>query len=556
MNKDINRREFMQTAAIGTVSTILSQKAYSAKTTDSHPSPKPNLVYVFADQWRAEATGYSGNPDVVTTNLDKLAEESINFVNTVSGSPVCSPHRASLMTGRYPLTTGVFINDLALNDEAVSIAEAYNSAGYETGYIGKWHLDGRGRDAFVPEHRRQGFKFWRAMECTHDYNNSYYYADEDTKLKWQGYDTIAQTKEAQNYIREHANSRPFALFLSWGPPHAPLHTAPEKYRKMFNDKNIKLRPNVPRHLHKRARKELAGYYAHIAALDDCIGILLETIKSCNLENETIFVFTSDHGDMLYSQGYQKKQKPWDESIRVPFLLRYPAVLSKAGKIDMPINTPDIMPTLLGLSGIKIPDTVEGTDFSGVLRGEEKPAENAALISCSATFGQWTRSGVFPGCGVDEADTTYGKGREYRGIRTSRYTYIRDLKGPWLFYDNEKDPYQLENLCGKFEYKRLQEELNNILSKKLQETNDDFLPGQEYCLKWGMDLTAEPKEMYLRFYQTERLPADEYRLWLGNCLKDPERYQKWYNYKWTNIKKYHKWYKKRWPSLKFWKNWRV
>jgi len=173
--------------------------------------------------------------------------------------------------------------------------------------------------------------------------------------------------------------------------------------------------------------------------------------------------------MLYSHGQQKKQKPWDESICVPFLLRYLAALGKRGKtLDMPINTPDIMPTLLGLSGIEIPDTVEGTDFSDVLRQAEEPHDYAALISCPSPFGQWTRA---------------NGGREYRGIRTRRYTYVRDLNGPWLLYDNGQDPYQLNNLCNKPAHSKLQEKLESVLSQKLKETNDEFLPGSEYIKKW-------------------------------------------------------------------------
>jgi arylsulfatase A-like enzyme len=250
---------------------------------------------------------------------------------------------------------------------------------------------------------------------------------------------------------------------------------------MFKAEELTLRPNVPRHLEDKTRKALAGYYAHIAALDDCIGEIVGTLKELGLENDTILVFTSDHGDMLYSHSKQKKQKPWDESICVPFLLRYPAALGKRGKtLDMPINAPDIMPTLLGLSGIEIPRTVEGTDFSDVLRGTEKPKDNAALISCPSPFGQWRRA---------------NGGREYRGIRTRRYTYVRDLNGPWLLYDNKRDPYQLNNLCNKPAHSKparrtslwvggLQEKLESILSQKLKQTNDEFLSGWEYIKKWS------------------------------------------------------------------------
>jgi len=467
----MKRREFLRTAAIGAASVVTRHGvSWAQRSRKKGAFRQPNLVFIFADQWRAQATGYAGNKDVRTPNLDRLAAESVNFSNAISGCPVCSPYRASLMTGRYPLTHGVFLNDVRLNTDAISIAQAYNRAGYDTGYIGKWHLDGRDRSAFIPRARRQGFKFWKAMGCTHNYNNSFYYADKNIRLKWPGYDAIAQTREAQRYITEHADDKLFALFVSWGPPHAPYHTAPQRYNDLFKPEGLKVRPNVPAHLQVQAKKTLAGYYAHIAALDDCIGDIIRTLRKLGLEEDTILVFTSDHGDMLFSQGQQKKQKPWDESIKVPFLLRYPAALGRQGRtIDMPINTPDIMPTLLGLSGIEIPDTVEGTDFSGYLKTGEKPKDNAALISCPSPFGQWKRA---------------NGGKEYRGVRTRRYTYVRDLNGPWLFYDNEQDPYQLNNLCDRPGYEKLQMELERTLSQKLAETNDEFLPGAEYIKKWG------------------------------------------------------------------------
>lgn len=472
MAQAFKRREFLRRSIGGlTVATLGVASLHAGDNRTGAGRRKPNLLFILADQWRAQATGYAGNDQVKTPNLDKLAAESVNFTTAVSGCPVCCPYRASLITGRYPLTHGVFLNDVRLNNEAVSIADAYNRSGYETGFIGKWHLDGDRRGAFIPRERRQGFKFWKALGCTHNYNNSVYWADKPVLLKWDGYDAIAQTKEAARYIHEDATGKSFALFLSWGPPHAPYHTAPEKYRSMYKPEDIQLRPNVPAEHRAKAKQCIAGYYAHITALDDCVGQLMKTLDEQGIAEDTIVVFTSDHGDMLFSQGGQKKQQPWDESIMVPFLLRYPRAFGLKGcKLDMPFNTPDIMPTLLGLCDIEPPTTVEGEDFSPVLLGKSEPDNDAALISCPSPFGQWHR-----GRG----------GREYRGIRTRRYTYTRDLSGPWLLYDNEKDPYQLENLCNKPEYAELQKTLDAMLNKKLEQTGDKFLPGPELIEKWGI-----------------------------------------------------------------------
>ena len=440
---------------------------------------RPNVIIAFADQWRQQACGYAGNPAVHTPNLDRLAEQSINFVNAVAGCPVCSPYRASLMTGQFPLTHGVFVNDVYLSNRAVSLAQAFARGGYDTAYIGKWHLDGHGRSSYIPPQRRQGFQYFKALECTHDYNHSAYYAgDCPRKLYWKGYDAIAQTRDAIDYIRHQDRSRPFLLVLSWGPPHNPYQTAPAKYRALYEPERIPLRPNVPESAAQRARRDLAGYYAHCSALDACVGELLAALEKEGIAEQTIFLFTSDHGDMLGSHGLQRKQKPWAESVRVPFLLRWPAGLGRAGRqVEALIDAPDIMPTLLGLSGLPIPETVEGLDFSNYLRGGADPSDGSVLYACYHPFGEW--------CACPDADETdWSSGRECRGLLTPRYTYVRTLRGPWLLYDNQADPCQMTNLIGRPEVAELQAQLDARLDAKLRAAGDEFRPGMEYIRHWG------------------------------------------------------------------------
>jgi arylsulfatase A-like enzyme len=393
--------------------------------------------------------------------------------------PVCAPYRASLLTGQYPLTHGVFVNDVCLGDRAVSLAQACSAAGYDTAYIGKWHLDGHGRSSFIPRERRQGFEYWQVLECTHDYNHSYYYAGDDPQKRlWQGYDAIAQTRAAQAYIQDHSKDKPFLLVLSWGPPHNPYDTAPEEFRRLYDPLHLALRPNA-RLVHAEKpfrqhtldpREEIAGYYAHISALDACLGDLLGTIDEEGITENTLFIYTSDHGDMLWSHGEWRKQWPMDESILVPLLLRFPACFGSSGlRIDAPINTPDLMPTILGLCGIEIPKTVEGIDYTPYLRGEQDPPTEAALLACVNPFAEFQ-----PAWG----------GREYRGLRTRRYTYVRDLNGAWLLFDNLQDPYQLNNLCNHESQRGLQAHLDQLLLRLLEERQDDFLPGSSYMRSWG------------------------------------------------------------------------
>ena len=161
------------------------------------------------------------------------------------------------------------------------------------------------RSAFIPRERRQDFDFWSVLECTHDYFHSRYWGNDDALHEWKGYDAIAQSKAARDYIMARANEpRPFLLVVSWGPPHDPYKAVPWRYKRRFPPRRLELRPNVPENARNRSRKDLSGYYAHVSALDDCCGMILDAIEEAGIDNDTIVVFTSDHGDMLGSQGMQ------------------------------------------------------------------------------------------------------------------------------------------------------------------------------------------------------------------------------------------------------------
>ena len=436
---------------------------------------KPNIVFVLTDQWRKQATGYNGDPNVKTPNLDQLAKESLNLTNAISACPVCTPYRASFLTGQYPLTTGLFTNDVPLDPETLGLGDAFKAGGYETAYIGKWHVDGQGGDTYIPKERRKGFDYWKVLDCTHLYNHSAYYEGDCEEVKyWDGYDAIAQTEDACDYLKDCDKKKPFILVLSFGPPHDQCTVpevegdwyfgAPDDYRELYDESKIQLRPNVPE-TEWDAKKRLAGYYAHCTALDACIGKLLSTIKNQGIEDDTIFVFNSDHGDMLGSHGPGQKQFPWEESISVPFLLRYPQKFGRtACESDVLIEAADIMPTLLGLADIAVPDSVEGKDFSKHLAGEQVLPDDPVIIASYVDA-----SGYYEVVG----------GMDYRGVRTKRYTYARSLKGAWVLFDNQEDPYQMNNLANQADFEELQKELDELLSLKLKERNDKFLSGDEY-----------------------------------------------------------------------------
>ncbi len=437
-------------------------------------STRPNIVILLADQWRATATGYAGDPNVKTPALDRLAGQGIWFRNAVSVCPVCTPYRASLMTGRWPTSTGMFVNDLHLPDRELCMAEILKQAGYATAYIGKWHLDGHGRESYIPPERRHGWEYWKAAECDHTYNHSHYYAGTSNEKKfWEGYDAFAQTKDAIEYIRRRAGqSQPFVLMVAYGPPHYPYNAVPQAYKDLYPPEKIKLLPNVPEAMRAKAQRESQGYYAHCTALDKCVADLLGVLGETGLQERTIVVFTADHGEMMGSHGCppSMKQQPWDEAAHVPLLLRYPAAHGSRGRVvQTPLTTPDILPTLLGLAGVAIPATVEGKDLSPLVRGAPEQADRAALYM-----------GVAPFAGSGYND-------EYRAIRTSQYTYVRGLQGPWLLFDDEKDPYQLRNLAAVPEYAALCRRLDDRLKSTLGTIGDPFRPAAYYIKQWGLKI---------------------------------------------------------------------
>ena len=244
---------------------------------------------------------------------------------------------------------------------------------------------------------------------------------------------------------------------------------PQRYLDRYSADDIDVRPNCL----TPDFDDLTGYYAHVTALDDQLARVGEMLERKDLMDNTIFVFTSDHGDMLGSQGMQRKQHPWDESVMVPFIMRCPDQTgpgeARSGhRLKTPFNVVDIMPTLLGLAGVPIPDTAEGLDHSPAVRGEDFVGNEAAYTMSIAPFAEY-------------------RGQPWRGLRTTRYTYARNLEGPWLLYDNESDPYQLDNLVNSPSHEDLRNEIDRMLEEMMRERGDELLPAQAFLDKFGYEV---------------------------------------------------------------------
>ena len=409
-------------------------------------APPPNILFLMPDQWRGMDLGCAGNPQVRTPNLDRLAAEGVQFSNAVANCPVCTPARSILITGKYPHATGTAVNDVPLPDHETTIAEILAARGYYTGFIGKWHLEGGKRlPGFVPPGpRRQGFQFWAANICSHAYFNQQYFRDDPAPIRMTGYEAFTWTNLAIEFLEKAR--KPFCLYVEYGPPHDP-YLEPPGFEKLYDPEKIQLRKNwKPGAQRFGTAKDIAGYYAAIACLDQEIGRLLARLDQLGLRDNTIVLFTSDHGDMLGSQGTFLKRKPWEESVRVPGILRWPAGLRAGRKSDAPFSHVDVVPTLLGLCGGRSPVTMHGYDYSAYLQGRStRTPEFAHLMIYTKT-----EANEYP---------------PWRGLRSRKYKYARTRKQPWVLYDLENDPYELNNLVGDRKITaRFDREIDNVMRR--------------------------------------------------------------------------------------------
>lgn len=453
MSDRITRRELLKkglgtAVSVGVLSTLPDIRPLFADNIR-----RPNIVYVLADMMRYTAMGCGVNNQVRTPNLERLAAEGVFFSNAFSGYPICTPYRAMFLTGRYCHTTGVLTNDYQLPLSEITIAEQLKQHGYNTALIGKWHLDGH-RNPYVPKENRQGFDYWVTENCKHTYwDTPTCFGDETVARPLLGYQPDAQTDLAIKYIREQSRCTPFFLFLSFGPPHNPYLTT-EQFTKWYNPAEIIQPPNVP--TGDDHREVLGRHYGQISNLDYNLGRIIKALEDAGMADDTILVFTSDHGNMLgsHGEGIAKKERPWDESVHIPFIVRYPRKAATGLRTDVLFNSVDVMPTLLALAGVPVPSAVQGTDFSSFVQGQGGTEYESVFMQEIQPTGS---SGVVP----------------WRAVRTKRYTYARKWGEPWLLYDDQVDPYQMNNLINKPEVQQIQAHMQLQLQYWLQRTGDTF-----------------------------------------------------------------------------------
>lgn len=289
-------------------------------------SQHPNVVVFFTDQQRWDTTGVHGNPLRLTPNFDRMARRGTQVPHSFTAQPLCGPARSCMQTGLYATTTGCFRNGLPLPSSAKTLAHHFGEVGYRTGYIGKWHLASKGVVGAVAPEQRGGYEYWLAsniLEFTSGPYRTVLYDDEERPVELPGYRVDALTDAAIRYIDANKDE-PFYLFLSFLEPHHQNQTdsypAPDGYAERYAGRWM---PPDLAALGGSAHQHLAGYYGMVKRLDEALGRLLDALKSLGLEDDTIVLFTSDHGCHFKTREKEYKRSPHDASIRVPTALQGP-----------------------------------------------------------------------------------------------------------------------------------------------------------------------------------------------------------------------------------------
>lgn len=476
------------------------------------PGKPINILFIMADQLRYDSLGYTGHPMVKTPNIDKLAAEGTQFQKMYVQSAVCGPSRASIYTGRYVHSHRVRFNEVPFGAGERTIADYFNDAGYRSALIGRTHFtpitetygfeyyayyDGLpAKDGFsaYPEYlRRCGyseedirFRYWpkelTVLPGQEAYPEDFAEADYPCRIREEHSDTAYMTNEAIRFIRETAD-RPWMLHLSYWKPHLPFSVS-EPYFGMYDPDEVPMpqrkngeldgKPPLQRLFReerrgafvddeRRLRRVRSAYYGMITQLDDHLGRLFDEMERLGVLDNTLIVFTSDHGEYLGDHGMIEKELFYEQAIHVPCILKLPGVVPANRQVGELVESIDLLPTLLEAAGLPIPPAVQGRSLLPLIRG---------------TAAEWRRE-VFA-----EWDFQYYHSRRLLGlapeqcraimIRDERWKYVHYSDQPCELYDLEEDPGEFENVADRPEQRdRVEAMLRRILEWRMR--TEDPMP---------------------------------------------------------------------------------
>ena len=430
----IYRRRFLATAGLAAGLLALCAQAPAE---DARVATRPNVLVIQPDQHRAMTLGAAGDRQASTPNLDRLAAQGIRFSNAASCSPVCSPFRGTMQTGLYCHAHGVVLNGIPLDGELTGFAQLFVEAGYVTGYIGKWHLEGglraQGTGGYVPEDRRFGWQEWLGYETGHEYFDVWRCNRNGDKVSVKGYDwePTWHTDVMLDFARRHRDAgRPWLYYLAYGPPHKP-EQCPRKYLEMFPQDKIQLPPDLLDGFSGKAMEAILRswqvYYAQVAAIDHEIGRLVEGLKQLDVDDNTIIVYCSDHGDRLGSHWDQRdglkrlrgKGQPYATAFRIPLIVRWPKRIRPRQVCDALVGSVDLTPTILDLAGLDVPAAMQGDSMAGWCLAGDGPNNEAVYLGL-------------------------GRGQKmWRAVWDGRHVFSEGSIR--VFYDHKNDPHEMHNL---------------------------------------------------------------------------------------------------------------
>lgn len=423
--------------------------------TDSQPS-QPNILFIFTDQQRWDTTGMHGNPLGLTPNFDRMARRGTHLYNAFTPQPVCGPCRSVMQTGMYATSTGCFRNMIPLDSSQRTLAHHFNDAGYETAYIGKWHLSDGDSLGAVPQEQRGGYQYWlgaNLLEFVSDAYDTRLYDGDNAEVRLPGYRVDAQTDAAIRYI-DTVKDKPFYLFLSFLEPHHQNHLdaypAPDGYEEGYR---ARWTPPDLLALGGSSQLHLPGYYGMVKRLDEALGRLLDALKSMGILDHTIIVFTSDHGNHFKTRNEEYKRSLHEASVHVPCAIQGPG-FNGGGEIRQLVSLIDLPPTLLDAAGIPIPETMQGSSILPLLRDPAADWQDDVFIQIS--------------------ESQVG-----RAIRTERWKYgvvapdvdgyavpDADVYAETYLYDLSVDPYELHNLINYESHRAVADEMRQRLLKRM------------------------------------------------------------------------------------------
>lgn len=484
----MTRRAFLKYGPAAAAGLGLASHA-TAKASSPGRAKRPNIVYVFSDEHRWQSLPFTQMPEVHAPNMTRLAQQGTRFDNCCSTSPVCVPYRGVLLTGQWPHQSGIISNDTFLDgtiigQRAPTIAHMFGEAGYRTGYVGKWHLQNE-----TCEHA--GF----------DYFKHWLYGDNhwETEVRdipsgeafktVRGYNATGMTDQAIDFLKLNAGGEhPFLLMLSLNPPHWRWDDSPEEFYNLYPDENLPYRPNVEeRQKSGKYHEFYRHYHGHISAVDHELGRMMEAIDQAGIAGDTILIYTSDHGSSFGSNGVYNKGNPYEESVRVPFIVRWPGKIPSGRIAEHNIGTIDLVPTLCGLAGFKAPEPCHGVDFSRAFLGKpDAPDPETQFI----LINNFVRNYVYSRVKEDERSDF----NPFRQVRGKRYSYAVDRFGDWFLYDFKADPYQMNNLAGDPEYAAIRDRMAAELEAWIERAENPFIPAE-----WRTVDTAERVRMQNEYY---------------------------------------------------------